>query len=162
MHLEIERKFVPSAAPDSALLGAGVALRQGYLAEEGDTTVRLRVVDGSAIVTIKTGRGLARTEVEVPITASEAEALWPATEGRRVQKVRYRVPLNDGGAADRGPLIAEIDLYGGDLAGLCTIEVEFTSVEAADSFDPPEWFGREVTGDRRWTNNVLAREGRPS
>ena len=124
--------------------------------------MRLRVVDGSAMVTIKTGRGLARTEVEVPITASAAEALWPATEGRRVQKVRYRVPLNDGGVADdSSPLIAEIDLYGGDLDGLCTIEVEFTSVEAANSFDPPEWFGREVTGDRRWTNNVLAREGRP-
>jgi adenylate cyclase len=154
VHVEIERKFVPVALPLDVKLGPAVEMRQGYLAEEGETTVRLRVADGMATLTIKAGRGLTRTEVEIPITTSQAEALWPATAGRRVEKVRHRVVLDSGH-------VAEIDLYAGDLAGLCTIEVEFASVDEAHEFDPPAWFGADVTGDRRWSNNALARTGRP-
>jgi adenylate cyclase len=154
MNTEIERKFVPVETPATDVLGAGQAMRQGYLAEEGDVVVRLRITDAGAVLTVKAGHGLRRTEVEVPLDPEQAEALWAHTEGRRIEKVRHKVPV-DGG-------VAEVDLYGGPLAGLCTIEVEFDSEEAAGAFVVPDWFGRDVTGDGRWVNAALARHGVPT
>jgi adenylate cyclase len=152
---EIERKFLPSDPPAASMLGEGESLRQGYVAEEDDVSVRVRISPSAATLTVKAGRGVARTEVELPISLDQAEALWPHTADRRIGKTRFRVPL----AA--GALVAEVDLYHGPLDGLCTVEVEFSSVEAADAFDPPTWFGREVTGEKAWTNAALARHGRP-
>ena len=129
-------------------------LRQGYLAEERDVAVRVRVAGEVATLTVKAGRGVSRVEVEHEIPLDEAEALWIYTEGRRIDKVRTRVPLETG-------LVAEVDRYEGDLAGLCTIEVEFPTEQAARAFVPPVWFGREVTGADEWTNAALARHGRP-
>ncbi len=154
--VEIERKFLLTDIPDADRLGAGEPLRQGYLAEEGDTSVRIRVARDAAMVTIKAGRGLSRTEVEMPITLEQAEALWPHTAGRRISKTRHRVEL-DGPEA----LVAEVDVYAGDLSGLRTVEVEFSSEQAASEFVPPAWFGQDVTNERAWTNAALARNGLP-
>ena len=151
---EIERKFLVPEAPEPAGLGLGARLRQGYLAVDGAVEVRLRLTDGAATLTVKAGTGLHRTEVEVPLDPAEADELWPHTEARRVEKVRHRVPLS-------GPLVAEVDLYEGDLAGLCTVEVELPSEAAAISFTPPSWFGEELTGQKAWSNAALALDGRP-
>lgn len=156
MPIEIERKFLLTIAPDRETLGPGQTLRQSYLAEENDVTVRVRIVEHVATLTVKAGAGLVRTEVEVPISSEEAEALWVHTAGRRIDKVRHRVPLGT-----TGQLIAEVDIYAGDLTGLCTVEVEFASAAAATSFVPPDWFGREVTDSPSWTNSSLARHGLP-
>lgn len=156
MTVEIERKFVLSEIPRAGLLGLGEALRQGYVAEEGDVEVRIRITQRAATLTVKAGGGLARVEVETPVSAEDAEALWAHTAGRRIDKTRYRIALDD--AAER---IAELDVYNGDLSGLCTAEVEFESVDDAAAFVAPGWFGREVTGERGWSNAALARHGRP-
>ncbi|HET7489891.1 MAG TPA: CYTH domain-containing protein [Acidimicrobiales bacterium] len=153
MGTETERKFVVAQLPAGGVLGAGTRLRQGYLAASDGVEVRVRVGGGEAWLTVKVGTGLSRHEVEVPITLVDAEALWPATEGRRVEKVRHRVPV--------GGHVAEVDVYEGDLAGLRTVEVEFSSEDAARAFTPPAWFGDEVTGTPGWDNASLARHGRP-
>jgi CYTH domain-containing protein len=70
-----------------------------------------------------------------------------------VEKTRYEAPV-------RGHT-AEIDRYRGALAGLVTVEVEFESLEAAAAFEPPGWFGQEVTGDDRYANRRLAVDGLP-
>ena len=57
--------------------------------------------------------------------------------------------------------MADVDVYAGALAGLCTAEVEFDSEDEAGAFTPPTWFGREVTGERAWSNAALARDGLP-
>ena len=57
--------------------------------------------------------------------------------------------------------MAEVDRYGGELAGLWTVEVEFESEEAAADFSPPPWFGPELTDVDGWSNAALARHGRP-
>ena len=93
------------------------------------------------------------------LTVAQAEALWPHTDGRRVQKTRYRVRLSPSG--DEVAEVAEVDVYDGPLAGLCTVEVEFATEDDARAFAPPEWFGTELTGDARWTNAALARHGLP-
>lgn len=156
MSVEIERAFVADATPDPDLLGPGRRLRQGYVAGEADVEVRVRIADDRADLTVKGGGGLARTEVELPLSWVDAEALWPLTEGRRIVKTRHRVDLGDGHG-----LVAEVDLFAEALAGLVRIEVEFPSEAAAHAFEPPAWFGREVTGERAWSNAQLARRGRP-
>lgn len=150
---EIERKFVVAELPGEAVLGPGSRLRQGYLAEDGGVQVRVRITEHSAVLTVKAGRGLVRTEVEATIALDQADALWPHTEGRRVEKVRHRVAV--------GHLTADVDVYEGPLAGLCTAEVEFASPDEAAAFEPPRWFGRDVTEEPGWDNASLARHGRP-
>jgi adenylate cyclase len=155
MASEIERKFLVTAVPSSLELGSGARLRQGYLAVDGAVEVRLRLIDGSAVVTVKAGSGLTRTEVEVAISAAEADELWPATEGRRIEKTRFAVPMPTGE-------ILELDVYEGALAGLVTAEVEFPTADAAAAFAAPEWCASELTGEPGWSNASLAVHGRPS
>jgi CYTH domain-containing protein len=154
--IETERKFILPEAPPSGQLGAGIHLRQGYLAEEDTVEVRVRITPADAMLTVKAGKGMSRTEVDVPIAIEQAEALWPHTVGRRIDKTRYRVALDDLLAH-----VAEVDLYAGALAGLCVVEVEFDSETEAAAFVPPGWFGRELTGEPGWSNAALARHGRP-
>jgi CYTH domain-containing protein len=156
MTIEIERKFVLAEVPGTDLLGAGKVLRQGYLAEEDDVVVRVRVGEESATLTVKAGGGLTRTEVELLISRDDVDALWPHTAGRRIEKTRHRVMR-----PELGDRVAELDVYAGALSGLCTAEVEFDSEEDAANFSPPAWFGREVTGDGRWSNAALSRHGLP-
>lgn len=152
---EIERSFLVPAMPSSEELGPGQRLRQGYLAFDGQVEVRLRLAEGSATLTVKAGRGLHRTEVEAVVSDAEAEELWPHTDGRRVEKVRYRVTLDSGE-------VAEVDAYEGTLQGLVTVEVEFPDEGAASAFRPPSWFGRDVTSEPGWSNASLAVHGPPS
>jgi CYTH domain-containing protein len=152
---EIERKFLVPTVPGSLELGSGARLRQGYLAIDGAVEVRLRRSEQGSVLTLKVGTGLARTEVELDVTEAEADELWPSTEGRRIEKVRHRVALDSGEALD-------LDVYEGALQGLVTAEVEFADAAAATAFVAPEWCARELTGDRAWSNALLALHGRPS
>jgi len=88
-------------------------------------------------------------EEEIPIEPERFDALWPLTEGRRVEKVRHLVALEGG-------LTAEVDVYAGPLDGLLTAEIEFPSETAARTFSPPPWLGEEVTGDATYANQNLA------
>jgi adenylate cyclase len=152
---EIERKWVADHPPRAETLGVATPLRQGYVAIDGDVTVRVRIAPDRAWLTIKGGGdGLGRTEVEVALDLAEAEDLWKHTGERRLEKTRHRVPVGD--------LTAEVDIFAGALSGLCIVEVEFPSVEAATAFAAPSWFGREVTGQAEWSNASLARHGRPT
>ena len=127
---------------------------QAYLAADPDgTEVRLRAVKGEHWLTVKRGSGIVRQEYDVGLTARQFQALWPLTAGRRIEKVRIDIPMGDH--------VAELDIYAGPLAGLVTVEVEFDTVEASLIFQPPTWFGAEVTGDPRFLNNHLAQQGLP-
>lgn len=113
----------------------------------------MRRIGDESFLTVKRGSGRERLEEEIGITAEQFEALWPATEGRRLSKRRFYVPL-DG-------LTAEVDVYGGLLDGLITAEVEFEASSDSQGFDPPAWFGNEITGDARYANQALAKDGIP-
>jgi adenylate cyclase len=145
MAVEIERKFLVRGDPTERLSNhEGQHLRQGYLALDQAVEVRVRISPQSAVVTIKAGRGITRTEVEMTVGASQAEELWTHTVGRRIEKTRYRIDLRPDRDA-RGACVAEVDVYHGDLTGLFLAE----------------WFGREVSDDERWSNASLARNGTP-
>ena len=84
--------------------------------------------------------------------AAEIERKFLVAHGPS-EKRRFYVPL-DG-------LTAEVDVYGGPLDGLITAEVEFESVTDSEGFDPPPWFGEEITGDPSYANQALAKDGKP-
>lgn len=176
---EIERKFLIDAAADIPVpLVHPREQRQGYLALDPDRTeVRVRLESGSGVpdtrtLTVKRGSGTVRAEVDVPLDQPTADALWDLTVERRLVKVRRLASLedppvdlaelgSDGLHARRhAGLIAEVDTYQGALTGLVVAEVEFGSTELADAFQPPAWFGREITADDAFRNQALAKASR--
>ncbi|WP_353472825.1 CYTH domain-containing protein [Salipiger sp. H15] len=153
--VEIERKFLVARLPGLAGLTAK-PVRQGYVTVAGDSVeLRLREKGGAFFLTLKSEGGLERMEREIGIGAAEFDTLWPATEGRRLEKTRYIGALDDG-------TTFELDVFAGALAPLVMVEVEFDSVEAARAFTPPDWFGADVTEDRRYRNRALADDGVPT
>src|SRR5687767_10116652 len=156
MGTEIERKFSLPGKPDWLGDCESTRIVQGYLAIEGDgggAEVRLRRRDGESTLTVKRGSGRTRSEEEIDLEPEQFEALWPLTEGRRVEKTRYLVP------ADTGDI--EVDVFEGELTGIVIAEMEFDSEAASDAYEPADWLGVEVTGDDRYANEALATRGLP-
>lgn len=148
---EIERKFLIKRLPVEILRSRHFQIAQGYLASEpGGRHVRLRKKAQAPSLTFKVGRGSAREEREIRLSKKQFEILWPATSGRRLRKTRYEVPWKN--------LVIEIDIYQGRNHGLMVAEVEFPSQLSCRKFKPPGWFGREVTGEKRYSNVRLASE----
>lgn len=155
MASEVERKYLVPAVPNTVQAWTATEVRQGYLAiQEDSTEVRIRDREGTYWLTVKRGKGLERQEEEVRLTAEQFEALWPLTDGRRVQKTRYA------GTVEGQPV--EVDIYRGALRGLVIAEVEFPSVSVGIAFEPPSWFGEEVTDEDRFKNQQLATLGSPT
>ncbi len=150
--IERERRFLVAREPES--LPQPQVIVQGYLTT-GPASVRVRRIDGRFVLTIKTGSGRNRVEIERALAPEEFEALWAVATDLRIAKRRHRIDLADGNTA-------ELDLFDDDLAGKRLVEVEFTDDQSADAFVAPGWFGREVTEDGRYTNASLARNGWPT
>lgn len=152
---EIERKFIISQLPERFLKNAqSVEIEQGYLILEGDRELRIRKRDNKFWITLKQGSGLKRFEQEESISAELFSMLWPLTEGKRIEKVRYLIELN-------GHTL-EIDIFSGALTSLIILEVEFSSVEESRSFKSPDFVMKEVTEDKSYKNAALATRGLPT
>jgi CYTH domain-containing protein len=153
--VERERKFLVKELPARLSRYPHSTIEQGYLALAGEdhdaTEIRVRRGNHRHVLTIKRGRGEARLEKEIPLSPVHARSLWPLTKGRRVKKVRYRIPY-------RG-LDIELDVYRGHARGLAVAEVEFSSATVSRQFKPPPWFGKEVTGHKAFANSQLALTG---
>ena len=148
---EIERKFLPKRLPEKLNRSRRYIIAQGYLATEpAGRHVRLRKKRNTASLTFKVGRGFAREEREIRLSAAQFAMLWRATRGRRLHKTRYEIPWKR--------LKIEIDIYHGRNHGLVVAEVEFPNLASRRKFKPPRWFGREITGEKRYSNVRLARE----
>lgn len=154
MSSEIERKFLLGQLPDWLADRAGEQISQGYLSNGDGPEIRLRQAGERTLLTVKSGAGEVREEVEVELNPELFRTLWPLTAARRLSKTRRRQPLGSGHTA-------EVDVYAGGLAGLVVAEVEFSSPEESREFEPPDWLGREITGDERYANRELAMSGRP-
>ena len=151
---EIERKFVVDALPEGLLASAkSTRIRQGYLICQPAREIRIRDNAGQYFMTVKQGAGLKRQELEIGIDKLQFDALWPLTQGYRVEKERYRVSLSG--------VMLEIDVFAGDLAPLVMAEVEFDNVAASSAFTVPEFCTREVTYEAGYKNACLAQHGLP-
>lgn len=152
---EIERKFLVAAVPPDLDRYPHETIHQGYLAwTEDGTEVRVRRKGDRCFQAIKKGEGVRRLEVEIALSDAQFDVLWPLTQGRRVEKERYAIALREH--------TLELDVYRGTLAGLVSVEVEFPSMAASRVFQPPPWFGPEITGDPRFKNRNLAVRGVPA
>lgn len=147
MATEIERRFLVATPAWRDATTRARRLVQGYVAREDGVAVRLRLVDDQAWLTIKGPGGLVRPEFEYDVPPADAAAMLDALcTGRRIAKTRHDVP-HDG-------LLWEVDVFDGPLAGLIIAEVELPSADHPVSL--PAWVGREITGDTRYANAVLA------
>lgn len=143
---EIERKFLVEYIPD--LEGASSRnILQGYINLSPE--VRIRKDGINFYLTKKSDDLLVREEMEEEISFKVFEMLKYAIVGNLISKRRYVLPLDE-------KLSAELDIYQGLLEGLFTVEVEFPSVDEAASFVCPDWFGEEITYDKRYKNKNLA------
>jgi adenylate cyclase len=148
MGTEIERKFLVKSDAWRAGAATQSVLRQGYLASDGGNTVRVRLDDRRAWLTVKgPSEGCRRAEFEYELPLEEAEELLELCGNRVVEKMRSRVPV--------GLHVWEVDEFAGRNAGLTVAEIELSS--ESEAVHMPDWVGREVTGDRRFDNASLSR-----
>lgn len=146
--MEVERKFLLNHIPDELESYEKKKILQGYISL--NPALRIRSSGTDFIFTFKTGKGLVRDEFECPITKEQFDNLWELVLGKEIKKDRYYIPLSEG-------LIAELDIYHERLSGLVTVEVEFETSEQAEAFNPPMWFGEDVTNDLRYSNSNLSK-----
>jgi adenylate cyclase len=148
MPYEIERKFLVRGESWRRSAEKAASVRQAYLARSGSMSLRVRIEDEvRATLTIKSSASnVRRLEFEYEIPLADAVALLDLREGGIVEKLRYRLP-QDG-------LTWEIDVFQGENEGLVIAEIELPHEDEA--FERPDWLGREVTEDPRYSNVSLA------
>lgn len=134
--MEIERKFLVKSLPEQLDSYPCHRIEQAYLCT--GPVVRIRHLDDEFILTYKSGGKMAREEVELPLTEQAYYHLREKADGTIITKRRYVLPLDD-------ILKIELDVFEGELNGFIMAEVEFPSIETANSFTPPSWFLKDVT-----------------
>lgn len=147
--MEIERKFLVNKLPGKLENYEHKRICQGYLCT--NPVVRIRRSNDEYFLTYKGCGKMAREEHEFPLTAEAFEHMLPKIDGILIDKIRYLIPLEDGH-------LAELDIFQGTLAPLRLVEVEFTSIEDADSFVAPAWFGDDVTNSGEYHNSNLSKQ----
>ena len=148
MSQEIERKFLVKDDSYKQMASSFSHIIQGYICRTTGRTVRVRLRDEKAYLTIKgpsPDGGLSRYEWEHEIPGREALELMQLCERGVIDKVRYLVPY--------GGHTFEVDEFFGANEGLVMAEVELDAVDEA--FERPPFLGEEVTGDRRYYNSCL-------
>lgn len=147
--MEIERKFLVKNLPDNLETFEQKRISQGYLCT--NPVVRIRRSNDEYFLTYK-GRGLVeREEHEFPLTAEAFEHMLPKIDGILIDKIRYLIPLDE-------KHTAELDVFQGKLAPLRLVEVEFASLEDAESFVAPDWFGDDVSNSGEYHNSNLSQK----
>ena len=150
MMLEIERKFLVKSTLFKEKAYQKSRIIQGFLNTDPQRTVRIRIKDDTAFLTIK-GKsnevGLSRFEWEKEIDKTEAEALLKLCEPGMIDKTRFLVKA--------GKHIFEVDEFYGDNEGLMIAEVELA--RESEMFEKPDWLGQEVTGEPKYYNSQLSK-----
>ena len=148
--MEIERKFLieKEKLPPSLDQYPCRRIEQGYLCT--DPVVRIRQEDDTYYLTYKAGGFLAREEYNLPLTKEAYAHLRLKTDGIVLAKTRYLIPEKEG-------LTIELDIFDEPYEGLYLAEVEFDSKEAAENYQPPFWFGEDVTYSAIYHNSNLSK-----
>jgi CYTH domain-containing protein len=145
--MEIERKYLVTSDSYKQLAVARYHICQGYISREKTGTVRIRITDDKAFLTIKgkpAAGHFARYEWEKEIDMQEAKELMPLCQGTIIDKTRWIVP-----AAEEG-LKWEVDEFHGKHKGLTLAEIELTNEE--QEIEKPDFVGEDVTSDPRYYN----------
>ena len=149
MAIEAERKFLVKSE-FRHLAVKEIKIIQSYLSIDPDKTIRLRVADTNAFITIKSclrKESIARSEWEFPIPVSDANEMMGFCLPGKIVKTRYLIPS--------GRHTFEVDVFHDKNEGLIIAEIELASEN--EQFEIPEWLGEEVTGRPEFYNSNLIR-----
>ena len=150
MSLEIERKFLVKNESFKEHAFKKSYIKQGFLNAHKERTVRVRIIDESAFITVKgksNSTGTTRFEWEKEISVKEAKDLLLLSEKTCIEKHRFYVKSEQH--------IFEIDCFLGANLGLTVAEVELTSEN--ETFTKPSWIDTEVTGEVKYYNSSLSK-----
>ena len=148
MAQEIERKFLVLDDSFKHEAFSKSHIVQGYICSERGRTVRVRIRDERAYLTIKgpsENGGLSRYEFEREIPLEDGQQMMQLCEPGIIDKTRWLVKS--------GKHTFEVDEFFGDNEGLVVAEVELAHEE--EPYEKPHFIGKEVTGDRRYYNSCL-------
>ena len=148
--MEIERKFLVVSEDYKHEAVSSSQIIQGFLNTDPERTVRIRIRDKEAWLTIKgksNEAGTIRNEWEIAIAYEMARELLAISEGPVIEKIRYLVPAGDH--------TFEVDKFYGDNDGLVIAELELD--EEDEEYLSPPWLGREVTGEIKYYNSQLSK-----
>lgn len=149
-NVEIEKKFLLESLPINIDRFKSNDIAQGYLSI--DPEIRIRSINNEIFYLTKKGNGtLFRKEKEKLIDIEKFNKLVNKYNPKMIYKTRYYIPLT-------AKLTAEVDIFKDNLEGLKTVEVEFESIEEANNFIIPNWFGQEVTNDPNYKNKNLIKQ----
>ena len=148
--MEIERNYLVRKLPENLEQYNKKKIAQGYLCTE--PVVRIRRSNDDYYMTYKGDGLMVREEYNLPLTQEAYEHLRPKIDGLLIAKTRYLIPLDN-------KLTAELDVFEEDLNGLVIVEVEFNTVEEANAFHAPDWFGEDVTNSGKYHNSYLSQHG---
>lgn len=175
-YMEIEKKFLIKRLPDNIDSYRKKEIEQGYLNRK--PVLRIRKSNDDYILTYKgklseaTEATIVNNEIEAPLTHDAYYHLREKVDNNIISKTRYIIPIgtaavccpgmdesapdDSGCAAGEAILKIELDVFHGKLEGLRFAEVEFPTVDAAEHFSAPEWFGADVSADKRYSNGHLS------
>lgn len=146
MAKEIERTFLVKNYNFKEMATDTIVILQGYLNRDPERTVRIRLANERAFLTVKgKNQGMSRHEFEYEVPLDDGRQMLSLCSGRILDKTRYIVPYKGH--------IWEVDEYNGELRGLIVTEVELQSEE--EEVELPPFAGKEVTGDPRYYNSQL-------
>lgn len=147
MAQEIERKYLIHSDKWKQMdKPAGQNYRQGYLLTDPLKTIRVRLTDTTAYLTIKgISVGATRAEYEYEIPKHDATELLDKFAISELSKIRYKI--------DYQGKVWEVDEFLGDNAGLIVAEIELKSED--EPYDIPDWIDRDVTGEDKYYNSNL-------
>ena len=148
--IEIESKFLLKNTDFKKEAFNKTRIIQGFLSTQKKRTVRVRIREDKAYLTIKgksTNNGLMRFEWEREIDKPEAENLLNLCKNSIIDKIRYEVKVDNH--------VFEVDEFLGANKGLLIAEVELKSEH--ETFTKPSWLGKEVTGKKKYYNSMLSK-----
>ena len=149
MSLEIERKFLVKNDSFKEVAFKKSYIKQGFLNSNKERTVRIRIIDNSAFLTVKgksNKAGTIRFEWEKEIPVKEAQNLMLLTEKTVIEKHRFYIKSDQH--------VFEVDVFLEDNFGLIIAEVELNSEN--ENFTKPSWIDQEVTGEVKYYNSSLS------
>lgn len=149
MPKEIERKYlVKNNTWKTGLTDAdSTFIQQGYLNNDPDRVVRIRIRDSKAFLTIKSRpKGITRSEFEYLIPLNDAEELLEMCLGNILVKRRYEIEYKGN--------TWEVDEFLGKNTGLVLAEIEMKTENQI--FKVPEWIDLDVSDKPEYSNMALA------
>ncbi len=147
MSIEIERRFLLKNDNWRGLVEP-ISMQQGYLNVEKERTIRVRIAGNQAWLTLKSAiSDISRHELEYSIPVEDAQLIFNNMCQFSLEKNRYVIDFEG--------FTYEVDEYFGANAPLIVAEIELP--DESTPFTKPEWLGKEITSDARFTNAYLSK-----